>query len=86
MVAARTRASTAIKRPAADPFDLTFLQKAQELHLQSSGQFSNLIEKQCSALGHLDAALSLHVSTSERSLFVAEQFALQKALRELRRN
>ena len=67
---------------AADPFDLMFLQKAQELHLQGAGQFSYFIEKQCSALGHLDPTLSLHVSTRESSLFVAKQFALQKALRD----
>src|SRR5678815_2454724 len=47
---------------AADSFDLAFLKEAQKFYLQSTRQFADLIQEQCSALGHLDSTLALNVS------------------------
>jgi hypothetical protein len=65
---------------AADPLDLFFLNRAQELRLQLVFQIADLIEEECPASRELELAELLADRAGEGSLLVAEERALDKLL------
>ena len=54
------------------------MQHAQKLHLQQDRHFRNLVEKERAVVGLFDAPDAAIGSAGERTLFVTEEFALQK--------
>jgi hypothetical protein len=65
---------------AAHPFEFALLQNAQKLGLQSQRQFADLVKKHGTALRNLQLSFFLGDRTSERSLLMTEQLALQQRL------
>ena len=63
---------------ATDPFDVFFLEKAQQVGLQLQRQVANFIQKQRAAMSRLDAPDLALVRPGERALFMAEQFGLDQ--------
>src|SRR6185503_16841816 len=61
--------------------ELPFLQDTQQFDLDRCREFSNLIQKNHSTIGHLELALFLRDRAGKRSLFVSEQFALNQSFR-----
>ena len=68
----RNRARTA------DPFELLFLQCAQNLGLEFQGKVADLIQEECSSMGQLQPSDLLSDRSRESAFFVAEQLALEK--------
>lgn len=65
----------------AHPFKCVILKKPQQLHLQSIGQFADLVEEERSSLSKFNLALLLPHGSRERSALVTEQLRLQQAFR-----
>src|SRR6476660_6615258 len=65
----------------AEPFELLFLQHAQQLRLELQRNVSHLVQKQRALVRHLETARLLTDCAGESSLLVAEQFAFQEARR-----
>ena len=70
-------------RPA-QPLNLAFLQHAQELGLHAKRKFSNLIQKQRSAMCGVDAPNPGLEGSGERSAGVTEKFRLQEGFGDRR--
>ena len=66
------RRSAAIVDGAADPFELAFLQDAQELGLQLQRQIADLVEKHCAAMSELELALLQLMGAGEGAFLMAE--------------
>src|SRR5262245_27617690 len=64
----------------ADAFDLPLLNRAQKPSLHVERQIANLVEKQRAAVGQLETAQVLPVSTRKRTLLVAEQLRVEEVL------
>src|SRR5262249_36582092 len=72
-----------LDRPSsADPFELAFLKHAQQLGLKRQRKFTDLIEKQCAAIGNFDFALFLHDGACECAAFMPKEFTFQQGLRQ----
>ncbi len=71
------------RRRPAQPLHHPFLQDPQELPLQGQVQVADRIDEQGSPLGDLEFPYPAIVGASEGSPFVAEQFALQEAFRDI---
>ncbi|SVJ77443.1 Uncharacterized protein conserved in bacteria [Klebsiella pneumoniae] len=70
-----------LDRPAtADPLDLLFLEKAQQVGLQLQRQVADLVEEQGAAVGRLDPPDLALVRAGEGALLVAEQLGLDQVL------
>ena len=69
---------------AADPFDLPFLDGAQELRLEVEPEVADLVEEQRAARRELELAELLLVRAGERAALVAEQRALDQLVRDRR--
>src|SRR5215469_8873752 len=69
---------------AADPGELALLEHAQKLGLKLERKVADFIEEDGSGVGHFEFASSSLVCTCERTTFMAEQLALQQALRNRR--
>jgi len=67
---------------AAEPLELPLLEHAQELGLELLVELSDLVQEERPPVGELDAAAALDVGAGERALLVAEELALEEALRE----
>ena len=67
---------------ASDTLDLSFLDNAQKLRLCVEGQLANLVEEEGSPLGELEPPHPPLQRTSECSLLVAEEFALDQGGRD----
>src|SRR4051794_21700336 len=63
---------------AADAFDLTFLEHPQQLGLHGKRHVADFIEEESAAMRLLKLADVAIRSTSERPLFVAEEFGLDQ--------
>ena len=83
-MAAISRNCGADRPRAADPFDLAFLDRAQQLGLQVRLEVADLVEEQRAAVGQLELADALLDRAGERALFVAEQRALDQLARNRR--
>ena len=67
----------------AHPFQLIFLKDPEELWLGKERHFPDLIQKQGSALGHLDLSdLSALFRSGEGALLIAKQLALKQIVRD----
>ena len=66
---------------AADPFDLAFLNGAQQLGLQVEPQVADLVEEQRAAAGQLELADALLHGAGERAPLVAKERALDEVAR-----
>ena len=66
----------------ADALELARLQHAQQLRLQVQRHVGDLVEKQRSAIGELEAAHAVDLGVGERAADMAEQFALENAFGE----
>src|SRR6202041_3553751 len=62
----------------AQPFELLFLQRAQQLRRQRRADVADLIQEQSTVIGEFKTAALLHQSASECALLVAEEFAFDK--------
>ena len=69
---------------AADPLDLVLLDRAQQLRLQVHAQVADLVEEERAARRQLELADLLADGAGERSLFVAEERALDQFSRDRR--
>ena len=78
-MAAIRRTLTEMGRVPAQPFDLSFLQRAQQLGLQVERQFANFVEKERALVGQFQAAHLARNRAGECALLVPEQFALQQS-------
>ena len=67
---------------AADPFDLAFLDRAQQLRLQVEPQIADLVEEQRAARRQFELAELLLHRAGERAALVAEERALDQLVRE----
>src|SRR5467141_3227791 len=63
---------------AAQPFELLFLQRAQQLRLQLWADVSDFIQEQCAVIGKLETAAFLHQGAGERALLMSEEFAFDQ--------
>jgi hypothetical protein len=63
---------------APDPFELAFLEDAQEFGLDDGGDFADLVEEEGPAVGELEAALALGDGAGEGAFFVAEELAFDE--------
>ena len=70
----------------ADALEFALLQDAQQFHLQLRLQRADLIEENRAAVGGLKPADLVADGAGERSLDVAEQFAIPAACRSARRS
>ena len=70
---------------AADALELAGLEHAQQLGLQVQRDVGDLVEEQRAAVGQLEAADAVALGVGEGALDVAEQLALEQALRTGRR-
>src|SRR5262249_33771520 len=61
-----------------DSPDLTLLNHAQQLHLETEGSFRNLVEKNRSAARALEQAFSRARRASERTSLMAVEFAFKQ--------
>src|SRR5437879_4916837 len=68
----------------AQVLELTFLQNAKQFHLRGRRHIADLIQKQSALVRQLELAGLAGRGSCERSLFVAEQLALQQVLRNSR--
>src|SRR5262249_6248351 len=66
----------------ADSLERTLLQKPKELDLSRRRDFAYFVEKKGARIGLLETPLATHERTGKCALFVAEELALQKALRQ----
>ena len=66
----------------ADALDLAALQHAQQLRLLRQRHVADLVEEERAPVGELEAADAIGLRVGERALHVAEQLALEHALRE----
>ena len=66
---------------AAHRLEAAFLQHAQQLGLQLERQLADLVEEQGAAVRHLEAARPIAARAGEGALHVAEQLALEQAVR-----
>ncbi len=80
-MAATTRTSTSTVCDPADSLEPALLQHAQQLGLHRQGDLADLVEKDRAAVRQLEPALALADRAGERSFLVAEQLALQQAIR-----
>ena len=64
---------------ATDPFELAFLQHAQQFRLQIQRQFTDLVEEDGSFVGQLEATHFLRERAGEGALLMTEQFAFDQA-------
>ena len=71
---------------AAHPLVFPLLQHAEEFDLDGGREVADFVEEKRSAFGLLDAAHAAEKGPREGPLFVAEEFALQKAFAERRHN
>jgi hypothetical protein len=67
---------------AADAADLTLLQRSQQLDLEDRRQLAHLVEEERARARHLEQALLLLGGAGEAPLLVAEELALDEALRD----
>jgi hypothetical protein len=68
---------------ASKPEDLLFLQYAKQFGLQVKGHFSNFVQEDGAAVSLLEiASLPTAVGRSESPFFIAEQFSLDKSIRD----
>ncbi len=81
LVAQITRTLTFSVDGRANRLKLSILQHLQQLRLQREIQFGDLIEKQRSTLGHLDASGLGPEGPGEGATLVSEEFALQQRAR-----
>jgi hypothetical protein len=70
---------------AAEPFDLAFLQRAQELGLHGQRQVAHLVEEEGAAIGALEAPGAALQRAGVGALLGAEELGLEDALRQRRR-
>jgi hypothetical protein len=68
----------------AQALHLPFLENAEKFWLQFERKVSNLVQKQGSAIGGLEAPCGLSYRASERASFMSKQFALQQSARNRR--
>ena len=80
------RTSTLIGARSADALELLLLQHAQQLRLQVEPHLGDFVEQQRAAVRALERAFDALDRAGERALLVAEQRALDRVLREARRN
>ena len=66
----------------ADPFELFFLQHAEQFDLQGEGGAVDFVEEDCPAVGRFEAAGSVGDRAGERAADVAEEFAFEQAFAE----
>ena len=66
----------------ADPLELLLLQHAQQLDLGVERQLAHLVQEQGALVGQLEAPDPALQRAGERALLVAEQLALDHALRD----
>ena len=69
-------------RVAADSSQFSLLQNSQQLGLKQQRQVADFVQKKRSAVGCFEETSPLAVGSSERSLFVTEQFTFQQVLRD----
>src|SRR5262245_38786928 len=69
---------------AAEPGDLAFLQRAQELPLRRRRQIADLVEQERSAVGQLEPADAASVRAGERAFLVTEELAFEQAFGQRR--
>ena len=69
---------------AADPFELAFLQDAQQLGLEIGGNLADFVQEKRAAIGQFETTLAVGHGAGESALFMAEQFGLQHAFRQSR--
>ena len=62
--------------------DFAALQRPQQTGLQWLGKLSDLVEKQCAAVSHLEQSRPMLVGTGEGSLAMPKELALHKMLRQ----
>jgi len=62
------------------PFELALLQHPQELHLRADVDVADLVEKERSAFGELEAAFLPLIGSGKRALLVAEQLRFDQAV------
>jgi hypothetical protein len=66
---------------AADPFDLFFLNRSEQLRLQVVSQITDLVEEEGSTGGQLELPELLTDGAGKGSFFVSEQGALDELFR-----
>ena len=69
---------------AAQPFQLPFLDHAEQLHLRRQVELADLVEEEGASFGQLEAALLAARRAGEGARLVAEQLALDQRLRQRR--
>ncbi len=62
----------------ADTFEFPLLQHPQQFGLEGGGNLADLVEKQGSAMGQLEAALAFGGGARERTFFVSEQLRFEQ--------
>ncbi len=67
---------------AAQPLEALFLQGAKDLRLQRQRQVADFVEKQRTAMGHLELAGLAGRSAGKRPFLVAEELGLQQRFRD----
>src|ERR1700722_6012532 len=63
---------------AAQPLELLFLQRAEQLRLQLQANVADFIEEQSAAIGKLQTAALLHQSAGKCTLLVSEELAFDQ--------
>ena len=82
LVSSRDHAHIHVSRDVlADALVLALLQHAQELRLQVQGQIPDLIQKDCSSVGDLEAAGPVAQRAREGSAHVTEELAFEHLAR-----
>jgi hypothetical protein len=68
--------------PAADAFELSLLQHAQQSHLKSGCRIADFVQKKGAAIGTLEPPLVNHRCAGEGPFLVSEQFRFEDRLRQ----
>jgi hypothetical protein len=71
-----------VRARGAEPLDLAFLQRPQQLGLQGRLEVADLVQEQRATVGQLEAPRARLRRPGERPLLVAEQLALDEARRQ----
>src|SRR5262249_17367436 len=67
---------------AAEPLELAILQHPQEFYLNGRTDLTNLVQKERSSVGQLEAAFFPGIRSGKRPFLVAEQLRLQQSVRK----
>src|SRR5208337_3297404 len=67
---------------ASQAFELTILQKSQQLHLKRLGKLAYFIKKERAAIGLFNASSFGFSSSGEGPFFISEKFGLQQVVRK----